>query len=116
LVIATVVSRPKAGRFTCDAGHKSVSADAGVPTCAVLGHADWIPLKPSEEHLPVDTVNPEDVPDIGDFVYLLPKHICPCINLFDAALAIEHGDVAGMIRLDARGHEGPILISGEIHG
>ncbi|MGA7414307.1 MAG: alanine racemase [Bryobacteraceae bacterium] len=110
LVVASVVSHPKPGRFTCDAGHKSVSADAGVPTCAVLGHPDWTPLKPSEEHLPVDARDPEDVPGVGDFVYLLPRHICPCINLFDVALAIEDGETAAMIRLDARGHEGPLLI------
>ncbi len=116
LVVASVVSHPKPGRFTCDAGHKSVSADAGVPTCAVLGHPDWTPLKPSEEHLPVDTNNPSDVPAVGDFVYLLPRHICPCINLFDVALAIDGGEVAGTIGLDARGHEGPLLISWEAHG
>jgi D-serine deaminase-like pyridoxal phosphate-dependent protein len=116
LVVASVVSHPKPGRFTCDAGHKSVSADAGVPTCAVLGHPSWIPLKPSEEHLPVDTGGPGDVPAIGDLVYLLPRHICPCINLFDVALAINGGEMAGTIRLDARGHEGPLLISRGTNG
>jgi D-serine deaminase-like pyridoxal phosphate-dependent protein len=109
LVVATVVSHPKPGRFTCDAGHKSVSADAGVPTCAVLGHPDWVPGKPSEEHLPVDTADAEDVPAIGDFVYLLPRHICPTINQFDFALAIDNGNFAGTIPFDARGHEGPLL-------
>jgi len=113
LVIGTVVSHPKPGRFTCDAGHKSVSADAGVPTCAVIGHPDWTPLKPSEEHLPIDASDPAGVPAVGDFVYLLPKHICPCVNLFDLALVIERGEVAGAVRLDARGHEGPILIQRE---
>ncbi len=52
LVVSTVVSHPKPNVITCDAGHKSVSADAGVPTCTVAGRADMIPLKPSEEHLP----------------------------------------------------------------
>ena len=51
LVVTTVVSHPKPNVVTCDAGHKSVSADAGVPTCAVAGRADLTPLKPSEEHL-----------------------------------------------------------------
>ncbi len=116
LVVATVVSHPKSERFTCDAGHKSVSADAGVPTCTVLGHPDWTPLKPSEEHLPIDTGDPNDVPAVGDLVYLLPRHICPCVNLFDTALAIDGGEVAGTIRLDARGHEGPLLMSRGEHG
>ena len=33
VVVSTVVSSPASGRFTCDAGHKTVSADSGVPTC-----------------------------------------------------------------------------------
>lgn len=113
LVVATVVSHPKPGRFTCDAGHKSVSADAGVPTCAVLGHPDWIPGKPSEEHLPIDTADLQDVPTIGSAVYLLPKHICPSVNQFDFALAIEDGAVLCTVEMDARGHEGPLLLAAE---
>jgi D-serine deaminase-like pyridoxal phosphate-dependent protein len=113
LVVATVVSHPKPGRFTCDAGHKSVSADAGLPTCAVLGHPDWIPGRPSEEHLPIDTANIEDVPAIGSFVYLLPKHVCPSVNQFDFALAIEGGAVLCTVEMDARGHEGPLLLAAE---
>jgi D-serine deaminase-like pyridoxal phosphate-dependent protein len=53
LVLTRVVSHPHNSRVTCDAGHKSVSADAGVPTCAVVGHPELTPLNPSEEHLPL---------------------------------------------------------------
>ena len=53
LVLARVVSHPHRGVITCDAGHKAVSADAGVPTCLVLGHPELTPLSPSEEHLPI---------------------------------------------------------------
>src|SRR6266404_1033108 len=53
LVLTRVVSRPRAGIVTCDAGHKAVSADAGVPTCVVVGHTELAPLVPSEEHLPM---------------------------------------------------------------
>jgi D-serine deaminase-like pyridoxal phosphate-dependent protein len=38
LILACVVSHPHRGIITCDAGHKAVSADAGVPTCIALGH------------------------------------------------------------------------------
>ena len=54
VILTTVISHPAANRITCDAGHKSVSADAGVPTCAVIGHPELTPLKPSEEHLPME--------------------------------------------------------------
>ena len=54
VVLTTVISHPQPGIFTCDAGHKSVSADAGVPTCEVAGSPGLIPMRPSEEHLPID--------------------------------------------------------------
>jgi D-serine deaminase-like pyridoxal phosphate-dependent protein len=109
LVMTTVISHPLPGRFTCDAGHKSVSADAGVPTCAVLGHPEWQPLKPSEEHLPVEVPGGEELPEVGTVLYLVPKHVCPTVNLFDEGLAIGGGEIKGIWRIDARGHEGPLV-------
>lgn len=107
LVVASVVSHPMPGRFTCDAGHKSVSADAGIPTCAIAGHADLTPLKPSEEHLPVDCAG--EVPAIGSHVYLIPRHVCPTVNNFDYALLVEDHRVVSVERVSARGREAPVL-------
>ena len=108
IVIASVVSHPIARRFTCDAGHKSVSADAGVPTCMAIGHPDWTPLKPSEEHLPVDVAG--EVPAIGSHVYLVPRHVCPTVNNFDYALIIENHMVSRVERVSARGREHPLSV------
>ncbi len=105
LVIATVVSHPKPNRLTCDAGHKAVSADAGVPTCAVLDRPDLTPDKPSEEHLPIDCAGA--VPEIGERLYLLPRHVCPTVNNFDDALIVEDGKITRIERVSARGHETP---------
>jgi D-serine deaminase-like pyridoxal phosphate-dependent protein len=104
VVIATVVSHPLERRITCNAGHKAVSADAGVPTCAVIGWPGLNPLKPSEEHLPIDVAE-GDAPAIGDLLYLLPRHICPSVNLFDEALMVRDGGVVGVEAIAARGHE-----------
>jgi D-serine deaminase-like pyridoxal phosphate-dependent protein len=109
IVVASVVSHPIAKRFTCDAGHKSVSADAGVPTCAVIGHEDWTPLKPSEEHLPVDVAT--DVPEIASHVYLIPRHVCPTVNNFDYALIVENHKITGIERVTARGREIPMQLA-----
>lgn len=108
IVISTVVSKPSQGRFTCDAGHKTVSADSGVPTCAVIGHPDYVPSKPSEEHLPIDMCGDSTAPRTGDTLYLVPKHICPTINNFDHALLIEGGRIVGVERVTARGREAPV--------
>lgn len=107
-VLTTVVSHPAPGRFTCDAGHKAVSADAGVPTCVVVGHPSWEPRNPSEEHLPVDVPATEAVPPIGAQLLLLPRHVCPTVNNFDDAVLIEASSVAGVTAVTARGRETPL--------
>jgi D-serine deaminase-like pyridoxal phosphate-dependent protein len=107
VVVSTVVSHPSENLFTCDAGHKAVSADAGVPTCAVAGHPDCIPLKPSEEHLPIE-VKSGRRPEIGDPLYLIPRHVCPTVNNFDDALIIESNRIVGIERVTARGHDSPL--------
>lgn len=105
LVLSTVISHPTANTVTCDAGHKSVGADAGVPTCAVLGHDGFKPLKPSEEHLPIDCGSPDARPAIGDQLYLMPRHVCPTVNNFDEALLVDDGMIQTMEKVSARGHE-----------
>jgi len=107
-VLATVVSHPTPSRFTCDAGHKSVAADAGVPTCSVVGHPDWMPQRPSEEHLPVDVVAGTPLPDIGTQLFLLPRHVCPTVNNFDDAVFAIGDRIVGTARVSARGREAPI--------
>jgi D-serine deaminase-like pyridoxal phosphate-dependent protein len=109
LVLSTVISRPTSRMITCDAGHKSVSADAGVPTCEVVGHADLVPMKPSEEHLPIERRSAGDLPALGDKLYLLPRHVCPTVNNFDEALMIVNGRISGVARIAARGHENPLV-------
>ena len=109
LVLARVVSQPLPGIVTCDAGHKTVSADAGVPTCAVLGHPELTPLSPSEEHLPVTVAGEAASPRVGDALYLLPRHVCPTVNNFDYALLVRDGQILSVEEVSARGREGPLL-------
>jgi D-serine deaminase-like pyridoxal phosphate-dependent protein len=109
LVLTRVVSRPHAGMVTCDAGHKAVSADAGVPTCVVVGHPELTPLSPSEEHLPMAVTEGAAGPQIGDALYLVPRHVCPTVNNFDRALLVRDGKVEAVERVSARGREAPLL-------
>ena len=109
LVLSRVVSRPRAGIVTCDAGHKSVSADAGVPTCVVVGHPELTPLGPSEEHLPMAVAGGQAGPQIGEVLYLLPRHVCPTVNNFDCALLARGGRIESVEKVTARGREAPML-------
>ncbi|MDX1388284.1 MAG: D-TA family PLP-dependent enzyme [Acidobacteriota bacterium] len=108
LVVSTVVSHPTPGVVTCDAGHKTVSADAGIPTCAVAGRPDLDPLEPSEEHLPVRVPDGAATPSIGEVLYLVPRHVCPTVNNFDHALLVVKGAVGEVVTVTARGREAPL--------
>ena len=109
LVLARVVSRPRTGVVTCDAGHKAVSADAGVPTCVVVGHPELTPLSPSEEHLPMAVAGDAAGPEVGEALYLLPRHVCPTVNNFDYALLVRNGQIETVEKVTARGREAPLL-------
>ena len=108
LVISQVVSHPKPKIATCDAGHKSVSVDSGVPNCLVLGRPELKPLKPSEEHLPMESVDGSGVPELGSMLYLLPRHVCPTVNNFDRAAIVRQGRIVAVEPVTARGREGPL--------
>ena len=109
IVLTTVISHPLPERITCDAGHKSVSADAGVPTCAVIAHPELTPLKPSEEHLPLAVKVGATGPHLGEALYLIPRHVCPTVNNFDCALLVRNGEVESVESVAARGREAPLL-------
>ena len=108
LVLATVVSHPGPHRFCTDAGHKSVSADAGDPTCEVIGHSEYTPRHPSEEHLPVDVPAGAPLPRRGQLLWLLPSHVCPTVNNFDHAVIVSEGKFQGIERVTARGRHPPL--------
>lgn len=108
IVMTRVVSHPAPGIITCDAGHKTVSADAGVPTCTVLGHPELEPLGPSEEHLPMRVAEGAAGPAIGELLYLVPRHVCPTVNNFDDAVIISDRKLIAVESVSARGRERPI--------
>lgn len=110
VVVSTVVSQPTTNRITCDAGHKTVSADSGIPTCAVIGRPDLIPSRPSEEHLPIDVNNGAEPLATGETIYLVPRHVCPTVNNFDHAIMVESGRIVAVERVTARGREVPIKL------
>jgi D-serine deaminase-like pyridoxal phosphate-dependent protein len=111
LVLSRVVSAPHAGIVTCDAGHKTVSADSGIPTCLVVGHPELTPISPSEEHLPIAVSEGATSPPVGEALYLLARHICPTVNNFDCALFVRNGEIESVEKITARGREEPLVTS-----
>jgi D-serine deaminase-like pyridoxal phosphate-dependent protein len=105
LVLARVVSRPRHGRVTCDAGSKALGADAGAPIALVLDWPRLLAAAPSEEHLPLDAqAAPDELPARGAPLWLVPRHVCTTVNLYDEAVLVEGGRIVGCAPISARGH------------
>jgi hypothetical protein len=50
-------------------------------------------------------------PQIGEALYLLPRHVCPTVNNFDDALLVRNGEIESLEKVTARGRETPLLRS-----
>jgi D-serine deaminase-like pyridoxal phosphate-dependent protein len=104
VVFARVVSHPAPDVVTCDAGSKSLAAEAGDPCAVVLGHPEMVALPPSEEHLPL-RVPSARAPARGAPLMLVPRHVCPTVNLAEEAVLVENGRVLDTVPVRARAHD-----------
>ncbi|MCH2111961.1 MAG: alanine racemase [Planctomycetes bacterium] len=86
-VQATVISRPTEDHFTVDAGSKTVDAACNDPVALVVGHPEWVAQRPSEEHLPF--LAPGNAPPLGTILHLIPRHVCPTVNLAENFVLIQ---------------------------
>jgi D-serine deaminase-like pyridoxal phosphate-dependent protein len=73
-----------------------------------MGHPELTPIGPSEEHLPMQ-VSSGAVPALGKVLYLIPRHVCPTVNNFDAALLVRNGEIQSVEKVSARGREMPLF-------
>ena len=103
LVLSRIISHPAADVATCDAGSKSLAAEAGDPCAFVLGDASLHALTPSEEHLPL-RVEGAPLPPRGTVVALVPRHVCPTVNLAEVALLCEDSGATRVVPVAARAH------------
>lgn len=111
-VIATVISRPAAGRAVLDAGSKSLFAEAARAGFALEGYAGfgYIRQAPearitslSEEHGVVDLPEGVTFPAVGERVEVIPNHVCPAVNLHEEFHLVEGDDVLESWPISARG-------------
>lgn len=104
LVFTRVISRPRDGRVTCDAGSKSIAAEAGDPCAVVLGKPQLVAATPSEEHLPLE-VTGGDAPMLGEELLLIPRHVCPTVNLAEEVVLMDGDRFVGVEPVAARAHD-----------
>ena len=110
-VLATVVSVPEPNKFVVDAGSKTLSSDRNSvdPDKAGFGHVVDYPtakiMRLSEEHgevvIPAEQLESKK-PKVGDRVWIIPNHICVCVNLQNHYYLIDEGQLVVM-PVDARG-------------
>ena len=81
-----------------------------MPSCLVLEMPNAVPMKPSEEHLPVDISGEVQSPAIGTLFHLVPKHVCTTVNNFNQCVVIEAGEVSGVEDISARGRHAPLRL------
>ena len=105
ILLTRVVSHPAEQVITSDAGSKSIAAEAGDPCAFAIGYPELTALRPSEEHLPWAVAPGQTQPALGELLYLVPRHICPSVNLAEQALWIDANGKARIVDVVARGHE-----------
>ena len=109
VVAARVVSVNEAGRrFVIDAGAKTLTKD--VPAY-LAGHAaipelDAVVARVADYHGVVEVPDGAALPAIGRVVVVVPNHICPVVDLFDAFEVIRDGAIVDRWRVDAHSRSG----------
>ncbi len=110
-VLATIVSVPEPNKFIVDAGSKTLSSDrnAGNPDAGFGYVVDYPTAKItrlSEEHgevlVPMEQLDATKRPKVGDRVWIIPNHVCVCVNLQNHFYLIDSGELMAM-PVDARG-------------
>jgi D-serine deaminase-like pyridoxal phosphate-dependent protein len=101
-VLGRVISRPTADVMTLDTGSKAISVDAGKPNCRLLGLPEAEVLGWSEEHLRVRLPAASQDVRPGEVFYIVPRHVCTTVALYDEALIVEDGDIVDCWSIEAR--------------
>jgi D-serine deaminase-like pyridoxal phosphate-dependent protein len=97
-VLATVMSRPKAGVAIVDAGLKASSVDSGMP--GVWQRPGLAYTHASDEH---GWVEGAPAPALGEKLLLVPGHCDPTVNLYDWYVCVRKDVVEALWPITARG-------------
>lgn len=106
LVVSRVISTPADDLITLDAGNKGINPDVPAPHFRALnldGELEF--LVRNEEHQLIRLEPGVRRPNVGDVIYLIPKHVCTTVNMYDEAYVIDSdGQWSETWSIDARGH------------
>jgi D-serine deaminase-like pyridoxal phosphate-dependent protein len=109
VVVARVVSVNEAGRrFVIDAGAKTLTKDvpAYLDGHGAIPELDAVVARVSDYHGVVEVPDGAQMPEIGRVVVVVPNHVCPVVDLFEAFHVVRGGGLVDRWRVDARGRSG----------
>ncbi len=105
-VLATVISRPRRGWVTLDAGSKALTSDRALSSEGHGRIAAWpgaVVRRLDEEHAYVELPADAPAPPIGERVRIIPNHVCPVSNLFDCLHLVDGDTLVERVPIAARG-------------
>ena len=100
-IFTSVVSTPSRERVVIDAGYKTASTDAGMPTLKGIKGYDY--ASAGDEHGILTPTNPDREIKIGEKLELYPSHCDTTINLFDQYYGIRGEEVEVVWPIAGRG-------------
>lgn len=102
ILVTRVISLPDDTKICLDLGHKSVAAENEITRRVFFPQAQQLqPIGQSEEHLVLEAGANHSF-KVGDVLYGIPFHICPTVALYERAITIEDGKIAGEWKIVAR--------------
>lgn len=104
-VAATVVSTAVPGQVVVDAGSKSLGSDrpAWLEGFGIVPELDGAVLVSLSECHGVVALGDRSPPPVGTLVRVVPNHVCPVVNLFDAYHVVSRGELVDRWPVSARG-------------
>ena len=109
-VLASVISKPTDTRTILDVGAKGLTMQSRTEgICAtpgkgtIFGREDVHIEKVFDEHAILNDRAFHDSVSVGDKVRIIPVHICPVCNLYDAAYLIDGDEVVKSLPIACRG-------------
>ncbi|MFO0669800.1 MAG: DSD1 family PLP-dependent enzyme [Polyangiaceae bacterium] len=101
LTILSTVMSVDGARATLDAGAKAQSTDCG-PAQPTFG--GWSVRAVNDEHMILDRTSARATPLVlGDKVRLVPSHVDPTVNMYDAYVVVDGERVIDVWPIEARG-------------